>query len=744
MSRSGSKFISERRYHGDDESKNELSGEEVYNICMEIEDDQGKVDYMATFMNRGQAQAMGKIRGLHFMQKGKTEEITERSMEILSNFENRVILLFAGLLPLDNAVKLVNTFTCTDILSVAGWAVEYVAPVKKEEGKEYPPDVVMVSRNGKSPPIIGGPMAKFTKGNEVMYVPIVNKNINTNYFPAIEGLAFATFSAGLAISVAAVCSYVEAKDGKSSVITITPAVTELLGLNRMISPPGLSAALMGILDRMADVDRKNGVSRDYTWRGVKLASEVYNFLITETQKPGSDMLAKWISWVNMGIKHPGGVKKFLKLELGTSGNKVITVNYLAPLIPNQIDNRTVDLVNNKVATLKQAWSALAASRSIRGENESERAVNSRYANTPIRVSYQANEMMRVRTDYEQFYTGAKVVVIWSNKNEVVATVQIMSAMLMSGFSGTVRISSSMLKTPGIQKDVVDKQLRKEKMAVATSSSKDKPYKIPDKEVKYNYRGSKYFIEFYHPGAALEEIAKGADLFLDLEVAAQDGGKFDHYNEAYATNVPVIVRKLDKLGIRYVLPVKMYADIDAVLLVGEGDKTTVVRFLYAGTQFSNLVCYMTNDRITAWQNYDLNSFTGRKHFLAATIMVNIARNNYNITALTPNFLLEDYGYQTIRIKCGGLSAITSNIHTYSSIYKERIDSYSMEELQDIADTSSDVALVAEAKTAMRQMINNNATEEEEDADDKGKEQEGSSSSATKKTKEVANRVEELCD
>jgi len=430
------------------------------------------------------------------------------------------------------------------------------------------------------------------------------------------------------------------------------------------------------------------------------------------------------------------------LEIGKNGNKVITVSYVTTLIPNQVDNRTIDLVNNKAATLKQAWAALAASRSIRGENESERAVNSRYANIPIRVSYQSNEMMRTRTDYEQFYTDAKVVVIWSNKNEVVAIVHILSAMLMSGFSGIVRISNNMLKTPGIQRDVVDKELKKTKTPVSTRPGQ--PYKLPEKEVKYNYRGSKYVIEFYHPGADLEDITKGADLFLDLEVAAQDGGKFDNFNEAYASNVPVIVRKLDKLNIRYVLPVKLYADIDAVLLTGEGDRTTVVRFLYAGTQFSNLVCYLTNRKTTSWQDYDLNSFSGRSHFFAATIMVNIARNIYNITGLTPNFLLDDYGYRQIKQKCGGLSAITSNIHTYSSMHDGKIEQYSMEELQEIADTSSDVAMVASARAQIRNIINREADEDVETDDGKGKEADGVGTSSGHSSKSIGEREEALYD
>jgi len=324
-----------------------------------------------------------------------------------------------------------------------------------------------------------------------------------------------------------------------------------------------------------------------------------------------------------------------------------------------------------------------------------------------------------------FFEGAETIVIWSNVTATVATTQLLSAALMAGFKGVVRIDSALMKMPGLLKDAVEVPTKKK-----FKPQKDKEYSSPAKVVKYKYRDSLYEVTFFNTKDSLENVVRGADLLLDIEVAASDGGKFDAYNDSYDMAVPVIVKKLDALNIRYVLPIKMYAEIDRVLLIGEEHLVRTVRYVYTGAQFSNLMCYLTNVEIQSWQDYDLNTFDGRAKWFAATILVNIARNTYNLTGLTPNFLLEDNKFPIIKIKAGGMGHITSNVHTYSYIYKERVEAYSMDELLETIESSGDSALVAGAQNEFYERVRQQSSasqeardEEIEEDNSKGKEQEG---------------------
>jgi len=290
--------------------------------------------------------------------------------------------------------------------------------------------------------------------------------------------------------------------------------------------------------------------------------------------------------------------------------------------------------------------------------------------------------------------------------------------------------------PGLVKDAVEVPTKKK-----VKPQSDKEYSGPAKVVKYKYRESLYEVTFFNTKDSLENVVRKADLLIDIEVAASDGGKFDAYNDAYDMAVPVIVKKLDALNIRYVLPIKMYAEIDKVLLMGEDNLVRAVRFVYTGAQFSNLMCYLTNVEIQPWQDYDLNTFDGRAKWFAATILVNIARNTYNLTGLTPNFLLEDNKFPIIKIKAGGMGHITSNVHTYSYIYKERVEEYSMDELLETIESSGDAALVAGAQNEfydrVKQQSSASQEEEKEEVEDdssKGKEQvvESGGSSSTAPT------------
>jgi len=340
----------------------------------------------------------------------------------------------------------------------------------------------------------------------------------------------------------------------------------------------------------------------------------------------------------------------------------------------------------------QAWTALSVSRGIRGENDSEASVNSRFANLPFRTSYQANEFLRVRNDYERFITGQPKIVIWSQKGEVTITSQILAACLMIGYSGVVYINSELAKLKGIKTVVDEKKEMVDGKEMLTRSAAS------------NYRESKFTVEFYRPLQELSEYIKRDDLVIDVSKPIPMGGTFETYNQKMSDNIPDILAMLDKMNCKYVLPVRMYANIDSVLLKKEGEKAVQCRWLHSGTQFSNLVAYITNFECDTYQEYDLNTMKGREMWFAATILVNVARNTYNVTALPPNFLLEDCKFPMIRQKVSGLGLVTANIHTYDLIDREVISRYTTEELYEAMNMSTDVAKTAVMQNELAARMN----------------------------------------
>jgi len=601
--------------------------------------------------------------------------------------------------------------------------------------------------------LTGREAAKFINADgHVVGIPIVYGALNTDYLPKFDDLAIIKFSAGLVISVRAICSYGVIKHNVVNPINTKGLADEMMGISSMINPVGVTACLSFLVDAMAQRDKAKDNVLEYNLSGSALSHEAYIALVwVSAYDPRS--LSKWLQLVNLAIRSE---KKFLVMERKEKGAK-FSINFVGVRLPSTIKRNPID-IKSRETTLGVAFDANVIARTIRGENDREVAVNSRIANLPFQVTYAMGEDVRAQGNYARYWKDfTDVLIKTTQRGGVRATVEILNAMVMDGYTGKVAVNMTLQNIAGMKVTVVD--------GVKTSV--------------INYREGEFNVEFYNSDQLVADYFGEGTLVIDLDNIISNTSKFIDMSSDYERDVPLRIKLLDTYGCKWVFPVKMYPGIDKVLLINEDGVVRRKNHVRSGVQVSNLEVLVSNffvppitsikyvnaakfpvvegntfirpvsrdsvRRLTLdeeetgdgrWyeirpinfiQDLDLGHISDRNMWNMCVVLFNIARCTHNITGRSPNNLLMTKGLPPVRNTMSGLARIGSLIRSQEVIDTLEYNDLDMDDLMEQLSMSTSIVKSAAIARVIRTLEDKGKMKEDEfivpAIEEKGEEEDG---------------------
>jgi hypothetical protein len=327
----------------------------------------------------------------------------------------------------------VTAFNVTEVLKDKGYSVDYVAKtidngnsrLKGDDGTPFP----LQNNEG---------YAKFTYRENILYMPVKNHLINTNYF-SVSGLTNVLFNQQLAELSHIMSSLYYMSNGVVKTVLAPEAGMNLLNFAYYLNEAfeNTNGGVTGYIGQWIAALPSPSSSgwATTTLHGQTFAHVFYMAVTNALRQPDYfDMVQEIIRCVFGNIINNQGEYQSV-LDIDDDG--VLVLNRRPLSLPSVLANQAMDL-QQKEATLHQAYTALHLARSFRGENSGDRGSLSRMSYFPFMGTAKIADLSYFATNLARHIQGVQdLIVVTNNASAAGGVMQLLDALYMLNFKGRI-------------------------------------------------------------------------------------------------------------------------------------------------------------------------------------------------------------------------------------------------------------------------------------------------------------------
>jgi hypothetical protein len=622
-------------------------------------------------LTRGQINAFQRQRFGSAIQGPCDSIVTEKTQLILDGLQNYEVALAYTMAKDVLSSNVITPFNVSDVLLGRGYAMEYF-----EGDVTY--DVKTRGKNFKKTIKEG---VKFTTPNaEQIVLPIINSFIDTNYLPEQPKTSIPKFNMVIALTVQIVSSYNFISNNILKVVNFSPDANALTGMDKIVKQGGTSAAAALLESYITKKKLKNDVKTATSLSGAKFAHEAYDSLMAAIEADPSRE-QHWINQFNLCLVEPMIATRVEK------GLLVHTVKYKSIEPPLYFNEKEFNIEKNNIS-IPQAYDANKIARSVRGENDSEKAIFSRIANFPFTVPYRVGEACAMRANYLRYFHGCQRVFVDADKTVAQTVVSdFLDALVMSDYSGEVFVPHHASRIIGMVAHQPDESV--------------KSGFVDLQHLDYRYRNSpmKIVLYSYEKTEILRKQFDDSTLVIDFKVIVHPEGKYNDMcsNVNYLGSQRAIFH--NSYRYRYVFELPLVDGMkEWIYGLHTKDPDEAVQ-LRSGYQMTNLHAFYSNfkcdDKADGW-SYNLLDAKEVLSYCSAASLLTILRCVYKFTGVRPNTYLKYYKFRTLPIFVKGMAKIGSNVLLTMKLQPGQFEAVDIDELRaifDTADTSQKIEIVS---------------------------------------------------
>jgi hypothetical protein len=616
-------------------------------------------------LTRGQLNAYMLAKFGISVQGPRDTIVTEKTQVILDGLKNYQVALALTMAKDVLTSNIITPFNVADVLLGRGYSMEYF-------NSEDAVEVQLRGKNFKKSIKEG---VLFTSPNsDAIALPVINSFIDTGYLPEQPKTTIPKFNMVIALSVQLTASYTFISNNAVKAVNFSPDANTLTGMNKIVKPGGMTAAAALLENYISERKAKNEIKTPTSLSGAKFAHEAYSCLMDAIELDSS-LESYWITQFNLCLVSP------MITTTKSKGVNVHSVKYKPVELPLFLNEQQFGIEKQSI-TIPQAYDANKIARSVRGENDSEKAVFSRTANYPFTVPYRVGEACTVKADYQRYYSLFDQLFIDADKTVPQTVISdLLDALTMSEYKGQVLLPVHASRIIG--------------MVAHHGSNNIKSGFVDMSQLDYRYRSSTMQITLY-PFEKVEYFRKSFKddtLVIDLKVIAYTEGQYNNTctNVNYLANQRMLFH--DTYLYKYVFVLPLVDGIEEWARTGklkQKKNALVQEFeIRSGYQMTNLHAFYSNFqrnvKLDSW-SYDLTDAKEVTTYCSAAALMTILRCIYKFTGVRPNRYLEFYKFKTLPISVKGMAKIGANILLTMKLAPGQFEDVSIDELRAIFDTA----------------------------------------------------------